>query len=60
VRALEAARTGASPERLQAIQQAAGPLAGLLATMQGADARPTTATEAAVTAALARVAEVLK
>jgi photosystem II stability/assembly factor-like uncharacterized protein len=60
LRALEAARTGASPERLQAIQQAAAPLAGLLATMQGADVRPTTATEAAVTAALARVAEVLK
>lgn len=60
LRSLEAARTGASPERLQAIQQAAAPLAGLLSTMQGADARPTTATEAAVTAALARVSEVLK
>jgi photosystem II stability/assembly factor-like uncharacterized protein len=60
LRSLEAARAGASPERLQAIQAAAGPLTGLLATMQGADARPTTATEAAVAAALARVAEVLK
>ena len=60
LRALEAARTGASPERQQAIQQAAAPLAGLLATIQGADTRPTTATEAAVTAALERVASVLK
>jgi photosystem II stability/assembly factor-like uncharacterized protein len=60
LRALDAARTGASPERLQAIQGAAGPLGGLLATLQGADVRPTTATEAAVAAALARVAEVLK
>ena len=59
LRALEAARTGASPERLQAIQGAAAPLGSLLATLQGADARPTTATEAAVAAALERVAAVL-
>ncbi len=60
LRSLEAARAGATPERLQAIQAAAGPLGGLLATLQQADVRPTTATEAAVAAALARVAEVLK
>jgi hypothetical protein len=60
LRSLEAARTGASPEKLQAIQAAADPLGGLLATLQDADARPTAATEAAVTAALARVADVLK
>jgi len=59
LRALDAARAGATPDRLAAINAAAGPLGGLLATLQQADARPTTATEAAVAAALARVAEVL-
>ena len=59
LRKIEAARSSASAERLQALNAAAAPLAGLLATLQGADARPTTATEAAVTAALERVAAVL-
>jgi len=60
LRALDAARIGASPERMQAIQTTAGLLDGLLDTLQQADVRPTAATEAAVAAALARVAEVLK
>ena len=59
LRALATARAGASPERLTAINAAAAPLGGLLATLQGADARPTAATEAAVAAALARVADVM-
>jgi hypothetical protein len=60
LRTLAAARTGASPERLQVIQAAAAPLPGLLSTLQNADARPTTATEAAVAAALGRVADIIK
>ncbi len=56
---IEAARSGASAERLQALDAAAGPLGGLLATLQQADARPTTATEASVAAALERVAQVI-
>jgi len=59
LRKIEAARSGASAERLQALNAAASPLAGLLATLQQADARPTTATEAAVAAALARVADAM-
>ena len=59
LRQIEAARSGASAEQLQALNAAAAPLGGLLATLQQADARPTTATETAVTAALDRVAAVL-
>ncbi|MEO6222753.1 MAG: hypothetical protein ABIP90_05850, partial [Vicinamibacterales bacterium] len=60
LRTLDAARAGASPERLQGIQSAAGKLAGLLATLQQADVRPTNSTETAVAAALAQLAGVLK
>ncbi len=48
MRRLMAARAGATAEQLADIQRVYAPLPGLLATLQGADARPTAATEAEV------------
>ncbi|MGE3342412.1 MAG: glycoside hydrolase [Vicinamibacterales bacterium] len=56
---LQAMREGATGDRLAAIQQAYQPLPGLFTQLQGADMRPTAATEAAVAEAVARV-EALK
>jgi photosystem II stability/assembly factor-like uncharacterized protein len=56
---LQAMREGATGDRLSAIQQAYQPLPGLFTQLQGADARPTAAVEAAVAEAVARV-EALK
>lgn len=56
---LQAMREGATVDRLTAIQQAYQPLPGLFTQLQGADMRPTAATEAAVAEAVARV-EALK
>lgn len=56
---LQTMRQGATGARLTAIQQAYQPLPGLFTQLQGADVRPTAATEAAVAEALARV-EALK
>lgn len=55
MRDLAAMREGASAERLAAIQRVYQPLPGLLAQLQGADARPTAAMEAAVADAVAQV-----
>ena len=52
---LAAMRLGASPERLAQIQQAYAPLPALLTALQSADARPTSAQEAAVAEAAERV-----